>query len=746
MNQGQWDLEKQNDLNDLGYGQLFAKLWHRRFLFLGVFGGVLAISIPLTLMKQPVYSSYMEILVESNYQGKEFKNNANNEYLDSGFADTNLEVDYATQLRVLKSSEILNKVIDRLGLENSAETNAEILEALRESITVSQLADENEESKEGTLTNIIQTTYTGSSPAETKKVLETIQAVYLEYNLDQQKKRLKDGLIFINNQIPKARNELTEVQSALTQLSKENNLISPEEEAIALKNNIRQINQEREALKAQQSQITGDYTSIQDQLKLSPANALALSRLSQSPRYQNLLDTLQQVEIDLANEKTKFTQDSPIIQNLIDKRNSQKALLNSEAKKVLGELPPNFLQELESVQKQGQLVDSDTSFVDKITEAQSKLSGIRQRDITLAQTKAELEQKLLKFPTLISKSRDLTQEVQIKRLALQRLLEAKQQLEIELNRGGFNWQIIEPPQLGIKVAPSLLKDLLLNFVIAFFLGATAAFIKESIDERINSTHEIEGQTILPILGTTPGLSLSNRLLPQMPFLSNFAHSVSIKEVIQWQPFRESLDLIYENLRLSCISSSLKSFAVTSSVAEEGKSTFILGLALSVARHQQRVLIIDADLRRPSLHKPFDIDNQSGLANFLSGEIDPPAIKQVSFLGETVDLISSGSIPLDPVKLLSSAKLQYFINQQKQNYDLILIDTPPVLGVVDAIKIASICDSAVLMMRLDKVKVSELTEATSLLSKLNVLGIVANDSKEGTMQYKTQVQNLLPQQV
>ena len=743
MNQIQWNTEQQNDL---GYGELFAKLWHRRLLFLGVCGGVLAISIPVIVMKQPLYQSYMQVLVESNYQGKELK--GNNKYLESEFADAAIEIDYATQLRVLKSSAILNKVINQLLPEESEEAKAEALLMLKKSLAVSQLAKEDSESKSKNedATNILQAVYTDNSPTQTKRVLETIQEVYLEYNLEQQEKRLRDGLTFIDNQIPQARNDLIEVEAALTKLSQEYNLISPEEEAIALKNNIRQITQEREALKAQQSQIKGDYTSIQKQLGLTTENSLALSRLSQSPRYQNLLNKLQEAEINLANERTKFTDDNPIIQNSINQRDSQKALLVDEAEKILGEVPPNFIEELESAQKQGQLVDSDTSFVDKITQAQSSLSGIRERDATLARTKAELEQKLIGFPVLISEYRDMTQKAQIKRNALQRLLEAKQELEIELNRGGFNWQVIEPPQLGVKIAPNLLKDLLLSLVVASFLGATAVFIRETMDERINNPREIESQTTLPILGTTPGLSLSNRLLAQIPFGSNFSPEVSVKEVIQWQPFRESVDLIYENLRLSYVSSSLKSLAVTSAVAGEGKSTFVLGLALSVARHQRRVLIIDADLRRPSLHKLFAIENQSGLTNFLAGEIDRPVIKQVSLMGETVDLISSGSISSDPVKLLSSVKLQYCINQQKQNYDLILIDTPSVLGMVDAIKVASISDSAVLMMRLDKVKVSELTEATSVLSKLNVLGIVANDSKEGTMQYQTKSQNLLPQQV
>jgi polysaccharide biosynthesis transport protein len=750
MNRLQWELDTQKELaaqnDEFGYRQLFAKFWHRRFYFFGVFGSVLAISLPLALLKQPIYQSYVQILVESNYQGKDLRGNSNNQDLEQEFADAAVEIDYATQLKVLKSSEVLNRVVEKLGYEIAGVNTAQVVQGLRGSLAVSQLANEDGSSKSKTQaeTKIVQVVYSGTSPTETKRVLEAIQEVYLKYNLEQQEKRLKNGLNFINRQIPQARNDLTKTEATLTELSEKYNLISPEQEAIALKENIRQIAQERENLQAQQSQTKGNYTNIQEQLGLSPANSLALSRLSQSPSYQNLLNQLQDIEVRLTNEQTKFTGDSPIVKELIDQRNRQKVLLLEEAKKTLGELPPNFIKQLESLPKQGRL--SGVNFIDKITAAQSELIGFQERDTSLAATQAKLKRELADFPALIAQYKNLTQESQIKREALQRLLVAKQRLEIELGRGGYNWQVIESPQIGEKIAPNLLKDLLLSLVVASFLGITAAFIAETMDERINDPHELARQTTIPILGVTPELSLAKTFQPRLPFLATPPTNVSIKEVIQWQPFREAIDVIYENFKLSCINSSLKSVAITSAIAEEGKSTFILGLAFSAARHQQRVLVIDADLRRPSLHNPFALHNQNGLADFLAGSIERPTIQQVAFQGETINVIPSGSRSQDPVKLLSSAKLLDFIDQQKHNYDLILVDTPPVLGMVDAVKVASICDSSVLMMRLDKVKASEVIEVGALLAKFNVLGIVANGSKEVASQHKIPSPYLLPQQV
>ena len=739
MNQSNWELEAQNDL---GYGQLFATLWNRRYWFLGVFGSVLAIGVPLSLMKQPIYQSMMQVLPESNYQTST-RTSTENQYLESQFTDTSVEIDYVTQLKVFKSSEILKKVIGKLGLQDSELTEVELIEALRESLNVSQIIDENAGSKDPVQTKIIQVVYFGDDPLTTQTVLEAIQEVYLEYNLEQQEQRLKNGLAFVDRQIPQAQAELKEAESALTELSKEYNVIAPEEEAIALKQNITDISQERAALRAERNQTVGNSQTLQQKLGLDSENSVTFSRLSQSERYQNLLNELQAIEIELAAKRTQHQDSSPIVRALLDRRDSQKDLLVNEAERILGQLPANFGDKLDLMLKQGQLVDSDTEFADEILESEANLSGIDERETALAETEAQLRQRLAEFPELLARYRDLTQETEVKREALQRLREAKQELEIELNRGGFNWQVIEPPLLGEQIGPNLKKDLLLCIVIASFLGVSAAFIRETLDERIFNLKAAERQTKLPVLGSTPSLSLpsSNNFLGQLPFSSR-SQSCTSMDVIQWQPFREALDVIYENLRLSGVTSSFHSLAITSATAGEGKSTFVLGLALSVARHRKKVLVIDADLRRSCLHQAFNLPNRSGLADYLSGEIDLPKVQRISVLGESVDLICSGAVPQDPVKLLCSTRLEKLIEDYEQHYDLIIVDTPPAIGMVDAIKVASVCDSSLLMMRLNQLKTSELSEAEALLSKLNVLGIVANNSKE----YETKTPYLLAQSV
>jgi polysaccharide biosynthesis transport protein len=773
--------EWEEDSSDLGYGRLLGVLWRRRFWLGGVFLGVLALAIPLALLRKPLYMSQMELLVESNYQSKDDSNSNDTNGLEQEFADFSIEMDYATQLKLMRSSYLLEKVLKKLGiqsldylnlqnsdtelastllnlnLQNSDTELADIIEELKESLSVSQVLEENEETSTQDNaeieTKIIQIQYLNYDSVNSRRILEAIKEVYLEYNLEQQEKRLRDGLAFIEKQIPEARKELIAVEDKLTQLRRENNLVSPQRESEAIEVALNNIQLERADLKAQKEQTKGNYGKLQQQLGLSAENSIAIARLNQSSRYKGLLDKLQQIEIELADKQARFTENNPVVQDLLAQKDSQKTLLLTEVKQILGEIPPKFAVQLESLLKQGELVNgksdvnAKSDFIATITQSQANLTGLEERDVSLAQTESELKQKFTQFPDLIARYDNLTQEADLKRNAVQRLLSAKQELEIELSRGAYNWQVIESPQLGIQVAPSTIKDILLSLVVASFLGGTTAFIREVLDDRLYNSGQIKEKIAFPLLGSTPGLPLAkrDRFVVRLPFV--LTQQSSLTDVVAWQPFRESLDLIYENLQRLGSSFAFKSLAVTSAVAGEGKSTLVLGLAWSIARHQNRVLVIDADLRSPSVHQKLEIQNDSGLTDLLQDitATASPNIQQVAFGGENIYVLTSGSKTTDPVKLLSSPKFKQLIDELEAHYDLILVDTSPVLGMVDAIKVAACCGGTVMVTRLNQVTAPELMEASNMLGNYKVLGVLANDSPEVTAQYQKQPQYLLPQE-
>ena len=706
---------------EFGYGQLFAILWRRRFWFLGVFCGVLSIAIPLALSKEPTYRSSMELLVEPNYQ----ENGGDGG--ESEVTDSAVDVDYATQLNLMRSSELLQEAVERLESEYPHIS----VEELQGSLTLKQVVEGEDEP-----TKIVQATYVGNDPARTKEVLQALKNVYQKYNLEQQEKRISEGLSFINEQLPVARENLAEAEQELRQFRQNNNLVAPEEAANQTANALRNVEQQRQSLDAQYQETQARYDALKKQLGLSPQEALISSRLSESSRYQTLLNQLQETEIALAEQRAQYTDAHPNVKALLEQRQQQLSLLKEEVRQVLGEVPEQLKITPEALQQRGQLAGTELNLARSLVEARTNLQSLRARDQSLAETEQQLRAQLDRFPKLIAQYNSLQQEVEVRRSTLQELLQARQQLGVELDRGGFNWQVVETPRAGHKIGPNTKQDILLGAVVGLFLGGVAAFLREVVDDAVHTSDQLRGQVSLPLLGVTPSLppSEAGRFVVNFPWQRLDQTPTSILQVVQWLPFRESLDMIYKNIQLLNRGSELSSLVVTSALAGEGKSTLVLGLAISAARLDQRVLVIDADLRHSSLHEELALSNEEGLSTLLSGETEQPNLHHISPLGSNIDLLTAGSTPNDPVKLLSSQGMRELIAEFEQSYDLVLLDTPSILGTVDAIQTASFCSGVVMVGRLDRVTQSQLSQATTMLSKLNAIGIVANGGRDAMSSY------------
>lgn len=258
----------------------------------------------------------------------------------------------------------------------------------------------------------------------------------------------------------------------MKELRNQYGLIAPEQKATTLTEMLDNIERERTTLNAEYQATKGRVEQLQQVFDLSPDSTQTASRLSQSSTYQLLFDRLQEIETQLAAERNRFTEDNPIIQDLIARRNNKQAQLRQEAERILGKTPQGSLPE---ISPQQQKVDSDTELIQNLTEAKADLAAIEERDRALAATEQKLRQQLNQFPDIIAQYANLAQELQTKRDTLQMLLTAKQELGIEIDRGGFNWQVVEPPQLGEETGATTLQEILICVVVATFLGGVSAF-------------------------------------------------------------------------------------------------------------------------------------------------------------------------------------------------------------------------------------------------------------------------------
>ena len=706
---------------DLGYGQLFSVLLRRKRWVLAPLLGAVAIATAYTYYQEPEYISSMQLLVEQNYQSK--KNDLEGEFVDSG-----VQVDTVTQFSLMQSSDLLRRAMGVLQADYPDEFNPQDPKAFikfRRTLQLSQVGQDA--NKVGS--KIFEVRYTANDRQKAQKVLQAVQKVYQDYNLEQQAARLEKGLSFINEQLPEVRANVDAAESALELFRRNQGIVDPEQQALAKVSTLNSLDQELRSGEAQLQELSRRYGSLLQQVGMAPNQALLASRLSQSSRYQALLNQIQQTELGLVEQRLRYQDVTPQVDQLNRQRQQELQLLAVELGRVLNS---NFQTvNPEALLFQGQMAGSEVNLVNELVSAKVNLDTATARHQSLLQARQRVQADLSRYPALLAEYGRLLPEINSNRETLQLLLKAQQELGLEIARGGFDWQVVEQPLLGYQLPVSWPKNLLLGSVAGLMVGGMAAFAREALDDMVHTSEELRQQVSVPLVGMVPALHISGSefgRLSRQELGGENALAPAMQSLLRWPGFREAMDLVYQNMQLVNTAAALHSVVVTSALAGEGKSTLALGLAFSAARLHQRVLLIDADLRRPSLHKLMNLPNEEGLSTYLSGAGGFPnhLLSKDTVDGRTgISVLTAGPIPSDPAKLISSPRLGELIARLNATYDLIIVDAPPSMGMVDSMLLSAHCDGTLLVGRMDRLSKTDLSQALDNLKHINVVGVVAN---------------------
>ena len=748
------DMLKNEWETEFNYTQLLNIVLKRRIWFVTVFVSVLSVTALATLLSKETYQSKMQLLVEPNYSNKELLNDGNN----SNSSASTEKIDYATQLNLMRSSQFTAKALELLKSEYP-DTGIKHIES---NLNLTQIVENNK-----TSTKIFQAEYIDEDPVKTQKVLLALQQVYQDYNLEQEKNRLREGLAIIDRQLPSAKENFNQAQNSLENFRSEQHLINPEEKAKTIAANLDTIRAKKLSVETEYQETKIIYQTLQDQLYLPPDKALIYSRLGESKSYQSLLADLQATEIELAEKRLVFTDASYQVQNILEKRQSLLNLLQQKARQILGSSLARKMGKADFV-AQAELGAKEKGIMAQLLDTHNKVLSLEARRNSLEKAEQNLQKELDRFSSLIAKYDNLKPEVEIQRDSIKQLLEKRQELSLELARGGFKWQIVEAPQPGKKIAPNPKKNLLLGGVLGIFLGGIAVFIREVTDDSIKTTADLMNSVAFPLLGVTPELPSAqvkgsseklflnhaeldpeeSSLLKANKFTNHLVLKQSLNQVVRWRPYREAIDLIYQKIKLA-FSTPVKSILVTSSYGGDDKSTVALCLALSAARLHQKVVVLDVNLRYSTLHKQLNLDNEYGLSTILSNPETSVRLKRSTLSNAHLDILTAGPECTDPISLLSSQRMKQLMEWLEENYDLVLLDASGLLagqlaadsftrtygqaadfmgaqmGVVDVLETADLCNGVVMVTQLNKTSKPELKEAEQILSKLNVIGMIVN---------------------
>jgi capsular exopolysaccharide synthesis family protein len=286
----------------------------------------------------------------------------------------------------------------------------------------------------------------------------------------------------------------------------------------------------------------------------------------------------------------------------------------------------------------------------------------------------------------------------------------------------------------VPVAPRKRASLMIGLLGGFLFGCVLAFVIESIDDRMRTSDEVESASMLPTLAAIPHMTYGqtrrrNEEIEEAAFRGSRAPQQLVTLLDPKSYAAESFRSMRSSLLLSSIDNPPRVIVVTSSFPAEGKTTIALNLAIVLAQRGERVLLVDADLRRGSLHRVFALGDQSfGLSTALSQpgfqrELPAPIAEL-----PTLYVLPTGPRPPNPAEMLSSKRMEEQMHQWTKQFDRIVVDSAPVLAVSDTQAMAVRADAVVLVTRAGMTRKRALIRARDLLWRINapVVGVVVND--------------------
>jgi polysaccharide biosynthesis transport protein len=712
--------------NTVDIKQVAKILVRQRFLIFSVSCLVVSGASLLALIAKPSYQSSMEVAVSSNeYNQKNDPNQTpdfDREIIKGNFSI----VDYTAQLKLMQSTAMIQKAVKLLQAEYPKIT-VEYIKGKKGEIPPLVIVPVDGGTKVNTTANqVFEISFRDENPIKTQKVLQALQKVYQNYNVEQQKQRLNNALVFVNEKLPQIKKELSETEIKLDQFRKKNNLVDPELQSKMAVESLADVTKQLQTTRAQLKDVQARYINLQTRLAESPKNTAISSRLNQSNRYQTLLNEIQKTESALATERQRYTDDTPIVQQLIEQRKSQVELLREEAAKNVGNKTNKSQKTPQPLMTQEQQEELEIKLAQELIEVQTKAIGLTANEKSLAESEKKLRLDLSRYSNLIAEYNRLLPEVTSKRKTLEQLLETQQSLVVKVSQSGVNWQILEEAQAGIYLGGGGILTLVMGMIVAPLVGISAALIWELMSDAIYAAQDLQEFTNKRLLGKVPKLK-SRRLPKKMPILAwnkLLILEPDLLESIAGLQFDESFDMINQNIQIMQ-GSKCKSLLLTSTIVGEGTSTITLGLAVSAVKMHKRVLIIDANMRHPSLHKTLGLSNDWGLSLLLVDDSNTPIKEYIQPVHPSIDILTSGPAPEDSVKLLTSQRMKEVIDFCESNYDLVLIDAPAVLNVVDARILGSLSQGIIMVGRIGHVTKNEVIQASDILSELNLVGVVAN---------------------
>ena len=608
---------------------------------------------------------------------------------------------YPTQYRLLRSRGMAERVLVHLGLHRDLDWNPGE-KALLGSEEESGDASNPDSAADAQLarmamglqgrlevnplkeTQLVELSFRSTSPEDAARIVNAYADVFIAWGLEDRSATVNKASRFLDRQIQTLRNEIEEEQIRLNSfIASSDFALDPAGEALVERQQL--LRKQRDAAlttRLNREAAFRELTSLPEEI--------AVANTPKAARINELKGEVFRLESEYENKLETFKPDWPEMQQLrddIDTKSAELALLVEDTYRAVVE---QASADLQGIRREESALNEELRKLADDARLQNSDALQYNNIITNIDTRKELLTELVKRQSEVASAVQTTQESNV-RVVDRAIVPA----------GAFR--------------PSLKRGLVLAMAFGLFLGVGIVFVLEFFDRTIKTSEELESLLGLPTLTVIPDLEEGRGGRYGKGYGYSYGYALKRKareakaeggddelsiELVPHHRPRLAVSEAYRSLRTALLLSSadeLRLVLVTSAQPGEGKTTTSSNLGVVMAQLGRRVLVIDADLRRPNLHKVFKVSNRVGLVNYLTGSA---GTDKIFFKTQVPNLTicPSGPIPPNPSELLSSDRLRELLLQVRTGFDFVILDTPPALPVADAVILGPLADGLVLCAR------------------------------------------------
>jgi succinoglycan biosynthesis transport protein ExoP len=618
-----------------------------------------------------------------------------------------------TQATLLRSYPILEEVARRLGRLPETARGEAVQESKSYMAALDSIAGKIRTSRVPS-TSILEVIATSANPREARDLANTVAEAYRDYNRSMRNGRVTEARKFIEAQLKEVEGRVRRAEEEVWAFREANRIISPGAESSVLLSLFTQLRSDIEKTRQQRTELELTQTRLARNDAASVAERVFVD--SANPALQRLQATQVELLLERNNLALEVTDRHPRLQALDDR-----------------------LREVRSEMRR---------------EVNAQVALLRSREEILNRQMGELLQKNREVPSIELGLQRLQRDAKVNDDLLTLLKTRHQEALIKESEGVEEVSIVRPAtEPGAPVSGETFNTVVIGAVVGLMLGLVLAFVQETLDTSIGTIEDVETYLQVPVLGIVPHIDARetvHRLVERRPALADMepdalqSHALLITHFDPKSPVAEAYRTLRTNIQFMRMERQGKLLVFTSPTLQEGKTTTIVNLALTMAQNGQRTLLVGANLRRPSIHRFFGIEREPGLADVLVGNARwRDCIRTVAdiLMGrfemedimaspglDNLHILESGPVPANPSELLSTPAMAQFLAEVREEYDIVLIDTPPVLPVTDSAIVAGQVDGVILVYQAGKVGRLVLKRAKAHLesARAKVWGVVLND--------------------